>query len=306
MLTIGGPTGIGKTAWAIRLARHYQTEILSADSRQFYAEMKIGTAMPTEAELLQAPHHFIGHRSIHDEYSVGAYRDEALALLKRLFQKFDLLIMVGGSGLYLDAVTHGLDDFPKVAPGVRQKLAALFEEQGLQPLQELLAERDPVYYGEVDLQNPHRLMRALEVCLSSGLPFSSFRGNQERPDFFDPIPLGITAPRAMVYQRIEARVDQMLAAGLLDEARALYPYRYLNALQTVGYQELFRHFDGEMDLETAVSEIKKNTRRYAKRQGTWLRRNPDIHWIEYDAPLEEVTGYLDKRIHSLQHGNRKA
>lgn len=306
LLTICGPTGIGKTAWAIRLARHYRTEILSADSRQFYGEMQIGTATPTPAELQLAKHHFIGHRSIHDHYTVGDFREEALALMQHLYQKYDMLIMVGGSGLYLDAVTRGLDAFPEVKPEVRRELTALFEKEGLQPLQQLLAERDPEYFREVDLQNPHRLIRALEVCLGSGQPYSSFRGNQHPPDFFTHIPLGITAPRELVYRRIEARVDQMMQEGLLEEARALYPFRHLNALQTVGYQELFRHFDGECDLATAVSEIKKNTRRFAKRQGTWFRRNPDMHWIDHNAPFHEVTEYLNARINALKHGSSQA
>ena len=301
LLTICGPTGIGKTSWAIRLARHYHTEILSADSRQFYAEMKIGTAAPTEEELQQVPHHFIGHRSIHEDYSVGAFREEALERMRTLYRTHDLLIMVGGSGLYLDAVTRGLDRFPEVKPGLRQQLTEVYQREGLEPLQQLLLEKDPAYYAAVDLHNPHRLIRALEVCLSCGMPYSSFLGRKPRPDFFKHIPLGITAPREVVYRRIEARVGQMMQAGLLEEARALYPYRHLNALQTVGYQELFAHFDGAYDLETAVAEIKKNTRRFAKRQGTWFRRDPDIHWVSYDAPLNEATDYLDARIKALYH-----
>lgn len=299
MLTICGPTGIGKTSWAIRLARHYQTEILSADSRQFYAEMKIGTAAPTEEELRQAPHHFIGHRSIHDDYSVGAFREEALERMHTLYQRHDLLIMVGGSGMYLDAVTRGLDRFPEVQPGVRKQLTEVFEREGLEPLRKLLLEKDPDYYDEVDLHNPQRLIRALEVCLSSDMPYSSFRGKKHPPAFFKHIPLGITAPREVVYRRIDARVDQMMQDGLLAEARSLYPYRHLNALQTVGYQELFAHFEGEYDQETAVAEIKKNTRRFAKRQGTWFRKDPDIHWVSYVANLNEVTGYLDAQIKAL-------
>lgn len=299
LLTICGPTGIGKTSWAIRLARHYHTEILSADSRQFYTEMKIGTAAPTDEELRQAPHHFIGHHSIHDDYSVGAFREDALERMRTLYHTHDLLIMVGGSGMYLDAVTRGLDRFPEVQPGVREQLTEVFQREGLEPLQKMLLEKDPDYYHEVDLHNPHRLIRALEVCLSCGMPYSSFRGKKRPPGFFKHIPLGITAPREVVYRRIDARVDEMMQAGLLAEARSLYPYRHLNALQTVGYQELFAYLEGASDLETAVAEIKKNTRRFAKRQGTWFRKNPDIHWFSYDAPLNEVTDYLDTRIKTL-------
>jgi tRNA dimethylallyltransferase len=207
--------------------------------------------------LREAPHHFIGHRSIQDDYSVGAFREEALERMRSLYRTHDLLIMVGGSGMYLDAVTRGLDHFPEVEPGVRRQLTELSQREGLEPLQKMLLEKDPEYYREVDLNNPHRLIRALEVCLSSGMPYSSFRGRKRPPDFFKHLPLGITAPREVVYGRIDARVDQMMQAGLLAEARALYPYRHLNALQTVGYQELFAHFDGACDLDAAVAEIKK-------------------------------------------------
>lgn len=287
LLSISGPTGIGKTSWAIGLARHFQTEILSSDSRQFYREMRIGTAVPDASELRAAPHHFIGHRSIHQPYSVGDFQEDALDLLRTLFSKHDILILVGGSGLYTDAVTQGLDAFPPVAEGVRKALMARYEANGLEGLQAELQQRDPDYYREVDLQNPHRVIRALEVCLSSGKPFSSFRGKRTPPDFFRHIPLGVTGPREVIYDRIEARVDAMMEAGLLEEARGLFPYRHLPALQTVGYQELFGYMEGKWDLETAINEIKKNTRRYAKRQLTWLRKSGDILWIEYDAPLEE-------------------
>ncbi|WP_088341332.1 tRNA (adenosine(37)-N6)-dimethylallyltransferase MiaA [Robiginitalea sediminis] len=287
LLSISGPTGIGKTSWAIGLARHFRTEILSSDSRQFYREMRIGTAVPDASELRAAPHHFIGHRSIHQPYSVGDFQYDALALLRTLFSKHDILILVGGSGLYTDAVTQGLDAFPPVAEGVREALMARYEANGLEGLQAELQQRDPDYYREVDLQNPHRVIRALEVCLSSGKPFSSFRGKSTPPDFFRHIPLGVTGPREVIYHRIEARVDAMMEAGLLEEARGLFPYRHLPALQTVGYQELFGYMEGKWDLETAINEIKKNTRRYAKRQLTWLRKSGDILWIEYDAPLEE-------------------
>jgi tRNA dimethylallyltransferase len=302
VVSVSGPTGIGKTAWAIRLARHYKTDILSVDSRQFYREMRIGTAVPTPEELQSAPHHFIQHRSIHESYSVGDFRREALERIRELFRHHRLLILVGGSGLYLDAVTRGLDEFPKVAPHIRKDLISAYEKGGISSLQELLAEKDPEYHARVDLNNPHRLIRALEICLGTGKPYSSFIGNRKAPDFFTHIPLGLQAEREVVYERIEARVEQMMEAGLLEEARDLYPHRDLSALQTVGYQELFAYFEGNLDLATAVREIAKNTRRFAKRQGTWLRRNPDIHWIPYDAPTEEAIRYIDGKMEADARG----
>lgn len=296
LVSISGPTGIGKTAWAIRLAQHFQTEILSSDSRQFYAEMSIGTAVPSPEELRAAPHHFIQHRSIHEPYSVGAYRSDALQRLRELFQRHPMVLMVGGSGLYTDAVTKGLDQFPDVAPELREDLIRQWKVSGLAPLQELLSTKDPVYYEQVDLQNPHRLIRALEVCLGSGKPFSSFLGNRTPPDFFTHIPIGIQAPREVIYTRIELRVDAMMEAGLLEEARNLFPHRHLNALQTVGYQELFAFLEGKTDLETAVAEIKKNTRRFAKRQSTWLRKDPQLHWIAYNAAPAEVCQWLEIQL----------
>ena len=302
IVSISGPTGIGKTNWAIRLARHYKTEVLSVDSRQFYREMRIGTAVPTPEELQAVPHHFIQHKSIHEPYSVGDFRREALERIRELFRHHRLVILAGGSGLYLDAVTRGLDEFPTVDPGIREELIRDFEKSGITPLQKVLAEKDPEYHARVDLSNPHRLIRALEICLGTGKPYSSFLGNRKTPDFFTHIPLGLKAPREVVYQRINARVEQMMEAGLLEEARALFPYRNLSALQTVGYQELFAFLEGTMDLETAVSEIAKNTRRFAKRQGTWLRRDPDIHWIPYDAPTTEAIRYLDAKMEAETHG----
>ena len=296
LITICGPTGIGKTDWAIRLAMHYRTEILSADSRQFYREMQIGTAVPSEDELQQAPHHFIQHKSIFDAYSVGQFQRDATERLSQLFDSHRMVIMVGGSGLYLDAVTKGLDVFPEIPAGIRDQLNRLFEEKGIEALQQMLAERDPDHYKVVDLKNPHRLIRALEVCQVSGKPYSSFLGKRKKPTGFTHIPLGVTAPRKTVYERIERRVDLMMKSGLLREAESLYPHRRLPALQTVGYQELFDYLDGKWDLDTAVDEIKKNTRRFAKRQGTWFRRDPDIHWIRYDAPIETAIGYLDEQM----------
>jgi tRNA dimethylallyltransferase len=302
VISVSGPTGIGKTDWAIRLARHYRTEILSFDSRQFYREMRIGTAVPSPEELEAAPHHFIQHRSIHEPYSVGDFRRDALQRIRELFRHYNLLILAGGSGLYLDAVTKGLDDFPKIEPRIREELMATYQKAGVAPLQKLLAERDPEYYGRVDLNNPHRLIRALEICLGTGRPFSSFMGKRKPPDFFTHIPLGLQAERDVIYRRINARVNRMMKAGLLEEARELYPFREAAALQTVGYQELFAFFDGVWDVETAVEEIAKNTRRFAKRQSTWLRRDPDIHWIPYDAPTEDAIRYIDLKMEGTAHG----
>ena len=295
LVSISGPTAVGKTDWAIRLARHYKTEILSADSRQFYREMQIGTAVPTPEELRAAPHHFVQHRSVTEPYSVGDFRRDALKLLRRLFRQHPLVIMVGGSGLYMDSVTLGLDEFPEVAPEIREGLIEKWKGEGIQVLQQLLAKADPEYHARVDLSNPHRLIRALEVCLGSGRPYSSFLGRRTPPDFFTHIPLGITAPREEVYQRIDARVDRMMEAGLLEEVKRLLPYQEANALQTVGYRELFAYLQGRWDLETAVSEIKKNTRRFAKRQQTWLRKNPQLHWVPRQARTEVVIRYIDTK-----------
>lgn len=302
LISIGGPTGIGKTTWAIGLARHYGAEILSADSRQFYREIPIGTASPTPAEQAQVPHHFVGHLSVHDTYSVGDFRRDALERLRTLYKTHDMAILVGGSGLYLDAVTRGLDEFPEVEPRIRRELNAVWQDQGLEALQEMLREKDPVYYSTVDRQNPHRLIRALEVSLVAGRPYSSFLGNRKAPGFFRTIRLGIDAPREIVYKRIGERVQAMVEAGLESEARSLYPYRELNALQTVGYQEFFAYFDGKYDRATALEEIAKNTRRFAKRQLTWFRKDPDIQWIPYDAPLDKAIEYVDAQLKKMGHG----
>ena len=286
LITVCGATGIGKTRWAIELARQYRTEILSADSRQFYREMSIGTAVPSEAQLKAVPHHFIQHKSIHEPYSVGDFQRDAMERISDLFRTHDHVLLVGGSGLYLDAVTKGLDEFPETAPGVREALETAYQKDGLGPLQQRLQELDPGYYQRADIANPRRVLRALEVCISGGKPYSSYLGRRKAPQEFLHIPLGIEAPRPTLYERIDRRVEDMMAHGLLEEAAGLLPYRHLTALQTVGYQELFAYLDGETDLETAVEAIKRNTRRFAKRQGTWFRKNPEILWIPYDAPLE--------------------
>lgn len=272
LIVIGGPTASGKTRTAIAVARHFGTEILSADSRQFYREMNIGTAKPTPEELSQVPHHFIDHLSIHDNYDVARYETEALSLLRRLFDKKDLAVLAGGSGLFIRAVCEGLDPMPSVPDAVRAQVEELYLEGGLEALRQALMVRDPDFLERADIHNPRRLQRALEVCLASGRPFSSFHQKKSKPRPFRPIYVLLHPEREELYRRIDARVDTMIAAGLVEEARALYPLRELPALQTVGYQELFEYFDKKITLQEAIEKIKTNTRRYAKRQMTWFRK----------------------------------
>lgn len=297
LISVVGPTAIGKTALAIKIADHYGTEIISADSRQFFKEMRIGTAVPSQEELASVPHHFIQNKSIFESYSVGDFEKEALAKLELLFKHKDVVVLVGGSGLYVDAITHGLDHFPKIAPEIRQNLNETLSNKGIASLQEQLKALDPEYHNKVDLNNPHRLIRALEVCLGTGAPFSSFLKQPKttkRP--FHTITLGISAAREIIYDRINLRVDLMMDAGLLQEVKALEQYKELNALQTVGYKELFQYLNGDFDLETAIGEIKKNTRRFAKRQLTWLRKKEDIIWVDYKYDLAKTLSKVEQNI----------
>lgn len=280
LLTIVGPTAIGKTSLAIDLALHFGTEIISCDSRQFFKEMSIGTAVPSAKELAQANHHFIQHKSIFEPYSVGDFERDAITLLTELFQRNDVVIMVGGSGLYADAVLYGLDDFPEVSTEVRNELNTHYQVQGIAYLQTKLKDLDPIQYERMDIQNPQRMLRALEVCIASGKPYSSFLNKKKILRDFTNLTIGLTAEREVVYERINRRVELMLEDGLLIEAQRLFPYKELNALQTVGYRELFDFLEGKTSLDFAVEEIKKNTRRFAKRQYTWFHKNKDIHWFE--------------------------
>lgn len=301
LLAVVGPTAIGKTTLGILLAKYFHTEIISADSRQFFKEMKIGTAVPSLEELQEVPHHFIQHKSILEPYSVGDFERDATDLLENLFQKHDIVVMVGGSGLYVDAVVNGLDEFPKVDPKIRKNLNQRLLGEGLEFLQNELKQRDPEYYKMVDLENPHRLIRALEVCISANKPYSSFlaQTKPERP--FKSLYVGIEAPREATYERINVRVDLMMKSGLLEEVRKLYPHKALNALQTVGYKELFEYIDGHCDLDFAVSEIKKNTRRFAKRQLTWLRKNENILWVEYNTEPNNILEKITDRLKTMDH-----
>lgn len=298
LITVVGPTAIGKTSLAIELANGFNTEIISSDSRQFYKEMQIGTAVPSPEELQLAKHHFIQHISIHDLYSVGDFERQAMRCLNDLFQTHDIVVMAGGSGLYNKAIVEGLDHFPKVDAGIRKELNRQLAEKGIAVLQEQLQTLDPVSYSTIDLQNPHRIIRALEISIGTGKPFSSFLNLNQQQRSFTTIKIGLTAERSVIYERINRRVDIMMENGLLDEAKSLYPHRYLNALQTVGYKELFQYIDGEISLEFAVSEIKKNTRRFAKRQLTWLNKEQDIHWFDFQTPHQQIT---DKVIEILSY-----
>ena len=296
LIAVVGPTAIGKTTLAIALAQHYKTHILSADSRQFYKEMRIGTAVPETWELAAAPHHFIQHLSIHDSYSVGDFERDALHLLNQLFKSLDTVILVGGSGLYVDALTKGLDNFPKVDPKIRLELKEQLKNQGISYLQNKLELLDPMYFERVDRLNPQRLIRALEICIGAGKPYSSFLENRSENRLFTTKYIALTAARDLIYSRIEKRVDAMMAQGLLEEASGLYPYKDLNALQTVGYRELFSHLDGEISVDIAVSEIKKNTRRFAKRQLTWYRKNEQVTWFPHDTEQGTIIEKLQEEL----------
>lgn len=292
LITVVGPTAIGKTALAIQIASYFSTEIISADSRQFYKEMCIGTAVPSSEELLAVPHHFIQNKSIQDEYSVGDFEVEALAKLDQLFKKHSVVVMVGGSGLYVDAVLKGLDQFPKIAPEIRAMLNEEYATTGIIPLQQELQQVDPAYYKEVDIQNHHRLIRALEIHRGTGTPYSSFLNHTPKERNFNSLLIGLTAEREVIYDRINQRVDIMIADGLKSEAKSLLSHKKLNALQTVGYRELFQYFDGTWDLDVAVSEIKKNTRRFSKRQLTWFNKNESITWFDYRTAASDVIRFV--------------
>lgn len=296
LISIGGPTAIGKTKLAIALAQYFKTEIISADSRQFFKEMKIGTAVPTDEELQQAPHHFIQHKSIFENYSVGDFERETIKLIDNLFKINDIVVMVGGSGLYSNAVINGLDDFPEIPPQIRNTLNTDFQNFGISFLQQKLQQIDPEQYNQMDNQNPQRLIRALEVCLASGKPYSSFLNQTSKKRNFIPIEIALKADREIVYQRINQRVELMLHNGLLCEAQKLYPHKYLNALQTVGYRELFDFFNRKTNLREAIENIKMNTRRFAKRQFTWFNKNKNIQWFDYQEDINEIITYINHKI----------
>ena len=289
LITIVGATAIGKTSLSIALAQHFKTSIISCDSRQFYKEMNIGTAVPSEQEQAIVRHYFIQNRSIFDNYSVGQFEKDAMAKLQEVFLKNNVVIMVGGSGLYSNAVIEGLDHFPKVSPEIRVKLNEQIEKGEIKTLQNQLKELDVISFESIEIDNPHRLIRALEICIGTGKPYSSFKNKNKLKRNFISIKIGFNADRKIMYDRINKRVDLMIHKGLIAEAQKLYPHKNLNALQTVGYRELFSHFDGECSLEFAIEEIKKNTRRFAKRQVTWNKKDTSIHWFDFkESPLKII------------------
>ncbi|MEM9991621.1 MAG: tRNA (adenosine(37)-N6)-dimethylallyltransferase MiaA [Bacteroidota bacterium] len=295
LIVIGGPTASGKTTLSIDLSRHFNAPILSCDSRQFFREMNIGTAKPSSEELAQAPHHFINSLSIQDEYNVGTFERDALNCLTHIYQQSSTAILVGGSGLYIQAVCDGLDVFPNVPRSIRDEVQKQYNQQGIQALQTELQRLDPVYFAQVDQYNPHRLIRAISVCRASGQAFSSFFKQAKSTRPFEPIFILLEWERAKLYERINLRVDQMMEHGLLEEARQLFPFKQQTALQTVGYQELFQYFEGMISLEEAIELIKRNSRRYAKRQMTWFRR--DRRWIAFDASNStDILNFLEQKM----------
>jgi tRNA dimethylallyltransferase len=306
LITIIGPTAIGKTSLSIALAQHFGCNIISCDSRQFFKEMKIGTAVPSEEELVAAPHHFIQNKSIFESYSVGGFEQEVLAKLDELFQKNNIQIMVGGSGLYVDAVLKGFDEFPEIDPSVRAEINSKYDTFGIDYLQEQLNALDSDYFQKLQtenpqtLQNPQRMKRFVEVCIGSGKPYSNFIGKRKNTRNFTPIIIGLEAEREIMYDRINQRVDLMLNEGLLAEAKALYPNKQLNALQTVGYRELFDYFDTSIEddklLENAIEQIKMNTRRFAKRQMTWFKRTENVSWFDFLTDREEILSIINSKI----------
>lgn len=296
LITIVGPTAIGKTSLSINLAQHFDCEIISCDSRQFFKEMYIGTAVPTDKELAASKHHFIQNKSIFENYTVGDFEKEAIAKLDELFLNNDYAILVGGSGLYVDAVLKGFDEFPEINASVREKVTSNYEKLGIEYLQNELQKRDPNYFELVAKDNPQRMMRALEVCIGSGKPYSSFLNKNNKTRNFIPILIGLEAERNVIYNRINQRVDIMMNEGLLAEAKKLFLYKKLNALQTVGYRELFSYFENKSSFEFAIEEIKKNTRRFAKRQLTWFKRSSETKWFDYLTTKKEIICYITNII----------
>ncbi|WP_282037067.1 tRNA (adenosine(37)-N6)-dimethylallyltransferase MiaA [Saccharicrinis aurantiacus] len=295
LIIIVGPTGIGKTSTAINIANSYNTEIISADSRQIFKELNIGTATPTSEELSQAKHHMIATHSIKDYYSAWEFEQDVMKLSKQLFDKHDTLVLTGGSMMYVDAVCKGIDDLPTIDEELRNSLKAQYEEEGIENIRRQLKKLDPEFYDIVDLKNHKRVIHAVEICLMTGKPYSSLRTNSIKKRPFNMIKIGLTMDRADLYERINLRVDKMLEAGLEDEVKGVYPLKELNSLNTVGYKELFAHYDGEYNFEKAIELIKRNSRRYAKKQLTWFKRDAEITWFN-PSDIEEIKKHIEKQL----------
>ena len=292
LITISGQTASGKTNLSIRLAQNLNCSIISCDSRQFYKEMSIGTAVPSKLELSKANHYFIHHKSVKDNYTVGDFKDDALKLIENLFKKDDYIILTGGSGMYMDAIVNGIDKFPKIKLGVRELLNEKHNSRGILFLKNKLKELDPEYYDIVDVNNHRRLIRALEVCISTGKPYSSFLNKKNKKYDFESVNFGIKVDRELLYKKINYRVDKMIYDGLIKEAKTLLKFKDLNPLNTVGYKELFEHFKGNLTKSQAIEKIKQNTRRYAKRQMTWLK-NKNLIWIENNVEIDEIKRFIN-------------
>lgn len=295
LIVLLGPTGVGKTELSLRLAEKFNAEIISSDSRQIYKDMTIGTAAPTVDELNRVKHHFVGQLALTDYYSAAQYESDVIRFLENYFREHDTALMTGGSMMYIDAVCKGIDDLPTISESLRNKIIGIYETEGLDPIREQLKTLDPDYYNQVDLMNPKRVIHALEICLMTGKPYSSLRTNTIKQRPFSILKIGLLRDREELYNRINLRVDKMMQDGLLDEARRLYPYRHVNALNTVGYKELFAYFDGNFTLEEAVGKIKQNTRIYSKKQMTWFKRDPEIAWYHPEEE-EQIADFIRNNL----------
>ena len=296
LLVILGPTGVGKTNLSIDIAQHYSCPIISSDSRQIYKGMVIGTDAPSSDQLEQVTHYFIGTLSVDDYFSASQFEDEAIQLISELHQKHDCVIMSGGSMMYIDAVCKGIDEVPDIDLVLRKQLMDLYQKEGLDPIRMQLKMRDPLFYDQVDLKNPKRVIHALEVCIMTGKPYSFFRTNKVKQRPFEIIKIGLTRPREELYARINKRVDEMIERGLIDEARRFHPFKHLNSLNTVGYKELFNYFDGDWTLEFAITKIKQHSRNYARKQLSWFNRDKDIHWIDLSEENVNAKEEIIKRV----------
>lgn len=295
LVVLLGPTGVGKTELSLRIAEHLGSPIISSDSRQLYKDLPVGTAAPTTEQLARVRHYMVGTLSLEDYYSASQFEEDTITLLASLHKETPAVVMTGGSMMYIDAVCNGIDDIPTVTPEVRSAVGEKFRREGLDAILRELKEADPVHYCEVDRMNHKRVVHAVEICRMTGRPYSSFRTNSRKTRPFGIIKIGLTRDREELYTRINSRVDSMMASGLLDEARRVYPFRHLNSLNTVGYKELFRYLDGEWTLDLAVEKIKRNTRVYARKQMSWFRRDEEIHWFHPDRE-EEIMDFIDRKV----------